>query len=321
MKAKRKRHSATFKAKVALDALIGVKTVAQIARENNIHPIQVSQWKTTLREHLPDVFDSNSRQDKDQEELIAALHQKIGELTVDLDWLKKNQSNWGFNMSQACHRRRFKPKPAPSVPALGPLAQFVLLRAMPGIAQKSAAHAAVGSLACGPSILRRTQASGSVASRGFCCQSQASGTAPTAHGHRGNLSPAQARFERTLLRQIPVFTQQASDQWTRPSVVQRHNLCSYDKWFYVSGGSDGLVEPLRAFLEIEQYVGRPILHRSLEDGATARTPKPADLQHRSGSAIHQPRLHRRGGSGRLLRLLRDSMRLVIYCEVQSVDTR
>jgi transposase-like protein len=96
MKAKRKRHSAAFKAKVALDALIGVKTVAQIARENNIHPIQVSQWKTTLREHLPDVFDPGSREDKDQQELIAALHQKIGELTVDLDWLKKKSKQLGL---------------------------------------------------------------------------------------------------------------------------------------------------------------------------------------------------------------------------------
>jgi transposase-like protein len=44
-KTKRKRHSAAFKAKVGLEAVIGIKTVAQIAREYSVHPVQVSQWK------------------------------------------------------------------------------------------------------------------------------------------------------------------------------------------------------------------------------------------------------------------------------------
>jgi hypothetical protein len=52
----------------------------------------------TLREHLPDVFDPNSREDKDQQELIAALHQKIGKLTVDL--FKKIKANGPCTMSQ-----------------------------------------------------------------------------------------------------------------------------------------------------------------------------------------------------------------------------
>jgi transposase/putative transposase len=96
MKAKRKRHSPAFKAKVAMEALIGVKTVAQIARENNVHPIQVSQWKTTLREHMFEVFDTDRKEAENQEELIAALHQKIGQLTVDLDWLKKKSKQLGL---------------------------------------------------------------------------------------------------------------------------------------------------------------------------------------------------------------------------------
>ena len=93
---KRRRHSAAFKAKVGLEALMGIKTVAQIAREYGVHPVQVSQWKTTIRERLPDLFESGRKETQDQEELIAALHQKIGQLTVDLDWLKKKSKQLGL---------------------------------------------------------------------------------------------------------------------------------------------------------------------------------------------------------------------------------
>lgn len=95
MKAKRKKHSAALKAKVGLEALMGIKTVAQIARENSIHPMQVSQWKTTVRERLPQLFEAD-RKDQDQDELIAALHQKIGQLTIELDWLKKKSKQLGL---------------------------------------------------------------------------------------------------------------------------------------------------------------------------------------------------------------------------------
>ena len=57
MKAKRKRHNGAFKAKVGLDAILGIKTVAQIAREYQVHPGQVSQWKTVIRERLPELFE------------------------------------------------------------------------------------------------------------------------------------------------------------------------------------------------------------------------------------------------------------------------
>ena len=62
---------------------MGIKTVAQIAREYSVHPVQVSQWKTVIRERLPDLFESGSKAMERQEKLVADLHQKIGELTVD----------------------------------------------------------------------------------------------------------------------------------------------------------------------------------------------------------------------------------------------
>ena len=96
MKAKRKRHSAAFKAKVGFEALIGLKTVAQLAREYTVHPTQVTQWKATIRDRLPKLFKIRATGTEDQEQLIAQLHQKIGQLTVDLDWLKKKSKQLGL---------------------------------------------------------------------------------------------------------------------------------------------------------------------------------------------------------------------------------
>jgi transposase-like protein len=88
-KTKRKRYTGAFKAKVGLEALMGVKTVGQIARDYQVHPVQVTHWKGTLREHLPELFESPRPVGENQQELIAQLHEKIGQLSVEVDWLKK----------------------------------------------------------------------------------------------------------------------------------------------------------------------------------------------------------------------------------------
>jgi len=88
-KTKRKRYTGAFKAKVGLEALMGVKTVGQIAREYQVHPVQVTQWKGTIRDHLPELFEPARPEGANNQELIAQLHEKIGQLTVEADWLKK----------------------------------------------------------------------------------------------------------------------------------------------------------------------------------------------------------------------------------------
>ena len=90
MKSQRKRYSADFKAKVALEALKGQKTINELAAKFQVHPNQVAQWKKHLLEALPTIFsDRRGRDDKDREQLEATLYQQIGQLKVALDWLKK----------------------------------------------------------------------------------------------------------------------------------------------------------------------------------------------------------------------------------------
>ena len=86
-KTKRKRYTGAFKAKVGLEALMGIKTVGQIAREYQIHPVQVTQWKGVIRERLPVLFESPQTAGEDQGQLISQLHEKIGQLSVEVDWL------------------------------------------------------------------------------------------------------------------------------------------------------------------------------------------------------------------------------------------
>ncbi len=98
MKRKRKTYSGAFKAKVGLEAVMGLKTVAQLAREYEVHPMLVSQWKGTVRDRLHGLFDKpRSPLEVDSERRIAALHEKIGELTVSLDWLKKKSRQLGIS--------------------------------------------------------------------------------------------------------------------------------------------------------------------------------------------------------------------------------
>jgi transposase-like protein len=95
-KTKRKRYSGAFKAKVGLEALMGLKTVGQIARDYEVHPVQVTQWKGVLRDHLPELFESPQAANQEQEQLIGQLHEKIGQLSVEVDWLKKKCKQLGL---------------------------------------------------------------------------------------------------------------------------------------------------------------------------------------------------------------------------------
>lgn len=96
MRGMRKRHDGAFKAKVALEAVKGEKTISQLSSEYGVHPNQIGQWKKRLLEGLPDIF--FSKRDKavrDGDELVAELYRQIGQLKVELDWLKKKSKVLG----------------------------------------------------------------------------------------------------------------------------------------------------------------------------------------------------------------------------------
>ncbi len=92
---KRRRFTDDFKAKIALEALRGDQTLSQIAARHKLHPNQISQWKLQALEGLSGVFSSGKRgaQPSDMDAKIKDLHAKIGELTVERDFLLKEASH------------------------------------------------------------------------------------------------------------------------------------------------------------------------------------------------------------------------------------
>jgi transposase-like protein len=86
----RNHYAADFKAKIALEAIKGHKTLNELASEYGVHPNQISTWKKQLLQELPRIFSSRRAQaTQDEEALKARLYQQIGQLQVELDWLKK----------------------------------------------------------------------------------------------------------------------------------------------------------------------------------------------------------------------------------------
>ncbi len=96
MQTQRRRHSAEFKAKVALEAIRGQRTSNEIASAFGIHPVQVAQWKKQALEELPQAFSTRrAKAAQDEEELKARLYQQIGLLKMELDWLGEKSGRLG----------------------------------------------------------------------------------------------------------------------------------------------------------------------------------------------------------------------------------
>ncbi len=89
MSKKRRNHSAEFKAKVALAALKGDKTLSELAQQFDVHPNQITQWKQQVVDHVSQLFAKDPFGKANEENRIKELHAKIGQLTVENDFLSK----------------------------------------------------------------------------------------------------------------------------------------------------------------------------------------------------------------------------------------
>lgn len=89
-----KAYSAAFKTKVALEAIRGDKTLAELSSAFGVHSVMISKWKAKALDGLPTLFTSGKarQQHKEQTELIEELYRQIGQLKVETDWLKKKSA-------------------------------------------------------------------------------------------------------------------------------------------------------------------------------------------------------------------------------------
>jgi len=97
----RRNHDGAFKARVALEAVKGEKTMAQLSSEYGVHPNQIRQWWQRLLDELPDVFfDRRQKQETQGEAMTAELYRQIGQLKVELEWVKKKSQLLQFKKKE-----------------------------------------------------------------------------------------------------------------------------------------------------------------------------------------------------------------------------
>jgi transposase-like protein len=85
----RKTYSPKFKARVAVEALRGEKTLSELGSQFKVHPIQIAKWRKVALDQMPELFIDGRRKAATSETETTALFEEIGRLKVELDWLKK----------------------------------------------------------------------------------------------------------------------------------------------------------------------------------------------------------------------------------------
>ena len=96
MAVKRKRHPASFKAKVALEAAKQTRTISELAKTFQVHPVQISQWKKQLLDGVETLFRDGRRREREEgQALQAELYERIGRLNMEVEWLKKSVARCG----------------------------------------------------------------------------------------------------------------------------------------------------------------------------------------------------------------------------------
>ena len=103
MSNKRKQYNPQFKAKVALEAVRGVKTVPELSSQYNLHPTVINTWKRQLLEEAKTLFESGRQKASDQnsqDAQIAELYRQIGQLKVERDFLAKRSEQLGLDLEK-----------------------------------------------------------------------------------------------------------------------------------------------------------------------------------------------------------------------------
>jgi transposase-like protein len=92
----RKQYNPQFKARVAVEAIRGEKTLSQLGSQYKVHPMQIAKWRKAALDQLPELFvDGRKRKTPEGEADNDALYEEIGRLKVELDWLKKKAGMLG----------------------------------------------------------------------------------------------------------------------------------------------------------------------------------------------------------------------------------
>jgi transposase len=97
MKKQSRKHTAEFKALVAIESIQGLKILSEIAKEYEVHPVMVGNWKKEMLERLPELYQpQNAKKDQTADKEKEGLHRKVGQLTMEADFLEKKCKQLGI---------------------------------------------------------------------------------------------------------------------------------------------------------------------------------------------------------------------------------
>ena len=285
MSSKRRRFSGELKAKVALEALRGDRTLQEIASQHQVHPNQVGAWKRPAIEGLVEVFSKGAeRRVRDHESEVRDLHAKIGELIVERDFFchAGPVDEPVDEPVGAPHDDCARPpgaEPEPTMAPAGARALLALLRAEGGERGDARADAADRRAVPEVSVLRRPSDGTSPAPRGRADRPTPGRAADAPDGASGNLSGAAHQpIAPPRAPGLALSAQGLGDRATEPCPVRRHHLYPGEPRLPLPCGGHGLGEPVRPGLAAVEHAGREFLHRHARRG-----PDPVDTASRRSS--------------------------------------
>lgn len=297
---KRRTHSEEFKARVAVEAIKGVRTLSELSTAHGVHPSVIAHWKRQLLDGAPEVFRRGPGSSvRSEDELTAPLYQEIGRLKMAVEWLKHKA------LSASPETRRGK------IQAASTALSIVQQRALVGLAHSTYYDAPAAERRENLVLMRLIDRL--YLQRPFYGMPRMTDWPQTLR-HAVNHKRVERLMRVMGLQAVPgphtsrpqpgasavsVLVEADRGGEAQPGVVRGHHLRADAARVPVPGGDHGLIQPLRGGLGVGQHVGQHHGRACLRRGAGTGLGQWAlrDLQHRSGCAIHQPGVSRVYGRG------------------------
>lgn len=262
----RRNHSPAFKAKVAVAAIKGERTLIELAQDFDVHPNQIRQWRDQLLEGATGVFGDGPKAEPAPVIDVKTLHANIGELALKNDFLSGALGTAGLLPSAKNDRSFSKAQHQPAGYRAGNQPGQRLLPTATGVGRRSETHAPDRQVAHGVPLCRWPDAVSSAGAGGIQGWSAARRHAHEAHGHRGTVSQAEHLQAGTLSQDLPLPAQEAACDPAEPGLGHGYHLHSHSAGLHLSCRRAGLVHPPRALLAGVDHAGGRLLHRGRRGG-------------------------------------------------------